>query len=98
MFIQPTGISREGLPEYRSWDIIIHEFSYSFINPLTEEFESEFRNTSKLLKYAESRMKGLFSSLLGFLSKPIKEQAYKDWRTFINEHIVVATVLKIANN
>jgi len=95
-FIQPTKISEEGLPEYRSWDTIIHEFSHSFVNPLTDEFESKFKNTDKLLKCAESKMKGLFSRLLSFLSKSIREEAFRDWKTFVNEHVVTAIVLRIA--
>lgn len=95
-FIQPTKISEEGLPEYKSWDTIVHEFSHSFVNPLTDEFESEFKNTDKLLKCAESKMKRLFSRFLGFLSKSIREEAFRDWKTFVNEHVVTAIVLRIA--
>jgi len=95
-FVQPTTINEEGLPEYRSWDSIIHELSHSFVNPLTEEFESDFMNADKLFECAQSIMKRLFSGLLGSLSKSIKEEAYGDWKTFVNEHIVVATVLRIA--
>lgn len=95
-FVQPTTINEEGLPEYRSWDSIIHELSHSFVNPLTEEFETDFMNTDKLLECAQSVMKRLISGLLGSLSKSIKGEAYGDWKTFVNEHIVAATVLRIA--
>ena len=95
-FVQPTTINEEGLPEYRSWGSIIHELSHSFVNPLTEEFETDFMNIDKLLECAQSVMKRLISGLLGSLSKSIEEEAYGDWKTFVNEHIVAATVLRIA--
>lgn len=95
-FISPTRIGSSGVPEYKSWDPVLHELSHSFINPITEEFSSDFKNPEALLRPVKDKVKRVWDELLGSLSKELVEEAYKDWKSYINEHLVEAVKLKIA--
>lgn len=61
--------------------IVWHEFSHSFVDPLTEKHRSE------VMKYA---------SLYAPISKQMTEQAY-DWERTVNEHIVRALTSRFAS-
>ena len=60
--------------------VTFHEFSHSFVNPVTE------RNESVLEKYDQ-----LFTAI----SDTMRNQAYSSWLTCINEHLVRANVIRI---
>ena len=97
-FIAPTGIGDDGVPEYRSLDPVIHELSHSFIDPLTEEFSGDFKNPENLLKPVRSKVKKVMGELLeptGVDEKTV-EKACEDWKYYVNEHLVEAVKLKIA--
>ena len=61
--------------------LVHHEFSHSYINPLVEKFDGEVRKSTALFE-------------------PIKEamqrQAYNNWPTAVNEHIVRAITIRLA--
>lgn len=61
--------------------VALHEFSHSFVNPLTEQYESEVQSSSKLFDPISDKM---------------KKQAYTNWETCVNEHIVRAVVARLA--
>ena len=96
-FIDPTRISDGGIPEYRG-DVIIREFSHSFINPITEEFLEEFKNPEALLEPVRDKLRNLWGELLGPLKfkEELLEEISKNWESYINEHLVEAVKLKIA--
>lgn len=62
-------------------DIVLHEFSHSFVNPITT------KNIDEVNKY---------KSLYKPISEIMKKQAYADWETCVNEHIVRAVTTRIA--
>ena len=61
--------------------LVWHEFSHSFVNPLTEKYRAE------VMKYA---------SLYAPISKEMKGQAYPDWEHAVNEHIIRALTSRLA--
>lgn len=66
------------IPNYSSQSIqylVWHEFSHSFINPITEKYISEVNQYSELFSKIEKQM---------------SSQAYGDWETCVNEHIIRA--------
>ena len=73
---QPDFGSRQRF-KYLAW----HEFSHSFINPLTAQHRKEVNKYSKLLKPIADKM---------------KEQAYSSWKTVVNEHIVRAVTARLS--
>jgi len=81
----PRGI-KNGLPEFGSAEglkhVLLHEFSHSFINPITESFEEQISKYSSLYEPVSSRM---------------KDQAYGDWMTCVNEHIIRAVTARFAS-
>jgi hypothetical protein len=62
-------------------NIVWHEFSHSFVNPLTTKHKAE------VLKYA---------SLYEPISQQMKAQAYPDWERAVNEHIIRALTSRFA--
>ncbi len=60
--------------------LVWHEFSHSFINPLTEQYSHEV---------------GQYSSLLAPIAEKMKSQAYPNWSTVVNEHIVRAVTARL---
>ena len=62
--------------EFLAW----HEFSHSFINPLTE------KNRDEVMKY---------SSLYAPIAEKMTSQAYGNWITTVNEHIVRAVTTRL---
>jgi hypothetical protein len=63
-------------------NLVWHEFSHSFINPLTEKHREE------LMRYA---------SLYAPISKQMTELAYSDWEHTVNEHIIRALTSRFAS-
>lgn len=68
--------------EFTLQNIVWHEFSHSFVNPLTEKYRSE------VMKHA---------SLYATISKQMKEQAYSDWEHTVNEHIIRAITSRLTS-
>jgi hypothetical protein len=58
-----------------------HEFSHSFVNPTTAKFGKEIDKYKALYEPISSRMKG---------------QAYGNWQTCVNEHVVRAVTTRLA--
>ena len=63
--------------KYLAW----HEFSHSFINPLTAQHSKQVNKYSELLKPIADKM---------------KQQAYGNWETVVNEHIVRAVTARLS--
>ncbi len=62
--------------------VLLHEFSHSFINPITESFKEQISK---------------YSSLYDPVSSWMKDQAYGDWMTCVNEHIIRAVSARFAS-
>ena len=60
--------------------IILHEFSHSFVNPLTEKNIDEVNKSSELFEPIKEKM---------------KEQAYSNWYVCVNEHLVRTNVIRM---
>lgn len=58
-----------------------HEFSHSFVNPTTEQFDKEIDEYKALFKPISGRMSG---------------QAYSNWQTCVNEHVVRAVTTRLS--
>ncbi len=75
---------KDGQPEFGSESsfrhIAWHEFSHSFVNPTTAKFGKEI-----------DRYKVLYKPISGRMSR----QAYGDWQTCVNEHIVRAITTRL---
>jgi Domain of unknown function (DUF4932) len=75
----------DGFPVYGSVTQIAglttHEFSHTFVNPLTE------RHREEVAKYA---------ALYEPIAEKMKAQAYPHWETTVNEHIVRAVTIRLA--
>lgn len=69
--------------EYLEMDMILHEFSHAFVNPLTEKFKNEIA-TIKEKYYTKS------------LQNVGKSQAYNKWKYLFNELIIRAITIRIA--
>ena len=76
---------RDGHPAFGSEEsfrtIAWHEFNHSFVNPTTEIFSRDIDHYKALYEPISTRMKG---------------QAYSDWQTCVNEHIVRAVTTRLA--
>jgi hypothetical protein len=82
----PHGVSKEGeIPTFGTTEsyryLIWHEFAHSFVNPLTEAHQEE------VLAHEE-----LYRSIRGAM----EDQAYTDWISAVNEHIVRAVTVRLA--
>jgi len=81
--VGPIGVEN-GLPIFGSTEnfrhTAWHEFSHSFVNPTTESFNDQI-----------SRYEALFEPLRSEMEK----QAYSDWQTCVNEHIVRAVTSRL---
>ena len=60
--------------------IIWHEFGHSFVNPTTRKYLKEINQYDKLFSPIESRMNA---------------QAYNNWETCVNEHIIRAVTARM---
>ncbi|SDI40316.1 DUF4932 domain-containing protein [Mucilaginibacter sp. P25] len=72
----------QGLPTYDAASYLptlIHEFNHSFINYLTDNYESQLRDAGALI-YEKERTK-------------MRKQAYGEWKTMMNEALVRASVI-----
>lgn len=82
--IVETTTNSGDLPTYFSTisiiDLIIHEFSHGFVNPVIDPFRKEL-----------SKNKNLYEPI----AKSMQAQAYWNWLTTVNEHIVRAIVTRI---
>ena len=58
----------------------MHEFSHSFVNPLTEKNIDEVNKSSELFEPIKEKM---------------KEQAYSSWYVCVNEHLVRINVIRM---
>ncbi len=79
----PTGI-KNGIPTFGSESdfkqILLHEFSHSFVNPVTEDNLNEINKSSELFNPIEQQM---------------KDQAYSKWYVCVNEHLVRINVIRM---
>jgi hypothetical protein len=60
-----------------------HEFSHSFVNPLTEIHREQL---------------GASENLFTSLSETMQDQAYTSWETCVNEHLVRVNVIRIISD
>ncbi len=60
--------------------IILHEFSHSFINDITEKYSVEINNSKKLYEPIKDKM---------------QTQGYNNWQTCVNEHLVRTVVARL---
>jgi len=63
--------------KYLAW----HEFSHSFVNPVTDKFEKEVNE---------------YASLFDPIAEKMAEQAYPGWRTCVYEHLVRAANVRFS--
>lgn len=68
-------------PSFQLYNLIFHEFSHSFVNPLSETHSAEL--------VAEAR-------LLEPIKQSMQHQAYQSWWTVANEHLVRAVTVRLA--
>jgi len=61
--------------------LVWHEFSHSFVNPITEKYVNEVNKYSKLFLPIKDIM---------------EKMAYSQWQLCVNEHIIRAVVVKFA--
>jgi hypothetical protein len=77
---------KDGQPAFGSEEsfrhIAWHEFSHSFVNPTTAKFSKEIDKYKTLYEPISGKMKG---------------QAYPDWQTCVNEHIVRAVTTRLTS-
>jgi len=81
--VGPDGIDSERKPLYKpdvTKDLYLHEFGHSFVNPITEKFKKELNKYRPLFKPISDKM---------------KQMAYGDWETCVNEHIIRAVVARM---
>jgi hypothetical protein len=80
----PSGVEN-GFPTFGTVEgfrhLAWHEFSHSFVNPTTEKFREQVAQ---------------YESLYEPISEKMKRQAYPDWVTCVNEHIVRAVTTRLA--
>ncbi|HXG37904.1 MAG TPA: DUF4932 domain-containing protein [Bacteroidota bacterium] len=67
-------------PSSRIAGLTWHEFSHTFVNALTEAHWDSLRQ---------------YESLYTPIAKQLTEQAYPDWQTAVNEHIIVAITVRL---
>lgn len=82
--IQGTISIEDDMPAFGNIEIfkgmVYHEFSHSFVNPLTEKYRDELNKYKKLYEPVSDTMKAM---------------AYADWETCVNEHIVRAVTARL---
>jgi hypothetical protein len=61
-------------------NLVWHEFSHSFVNPTTDKYDDEINKYKKLYTKISSEMSA---------------QAYIDWKSCVNEHIVRAVTTRL---
>lgn len=61
--------------------LVLHEFSHSFVNPLTSKFKTQINK---------------YESLYNPIAERMKKQAYGLWEACVNEHIIRAVTTRIA--
>ncbi len=74
---------KDSIPYYNKLGLsyfIWHEFSHSFVNPLTEKYKTEVEASSKLYTPLEKEMKAM---------------AYNNWGNCVNEHIIRAIYIRL---
>lgn len=69
----PRG-SKENIPMFRN-NVLFHEFSHSYINPLTDKYYDKV---------------WLYEDLFNPVSSRMNKMAYGTWETTVNEHLVRA--------
>lgn len=78
--------SSNGIPNFGDLDnfqyILFHEFSHSFVNPLTESHLQEINEFKNLYEPIRSKM---------------AEQSYTNWETCLNEHLIRVNVARFRN-
>ena len=83
--IVETSVATGDVPVYTpsvaTMNLILHEFSHGFVNPVIDAHADELSNHSHLLTPIEVSM---------------NYQAYHHWHTVVNEHIVRANVILMA--
>ncbi len=80
----PDAMDEQGIPQFSTDFIkylVWHEFSHSFVNPLTEKYREEVNR---------------YDSLLAPISGKMQAMAYGNWDTCVNEHIVRAVTSRLA--
>lgn len=60
--------------------VLLHEFSHSFVNPVTTKYSSQIDNSKALYEP---------------ISVQMQAQAYTSWETCVNEHLVRAVVIRL---
>lgn len=71
-----------GFDNFRMFDDLLwHEFSHSYVNPLVDEYQEEISKYSHLYDPIKSSM---------------RSQAYPDWHVTVKEHIVRAVTIRLA--
>lgn len=85
--IGPQSIIKDNdgkmVPDYSSETIrhiVWHEFSHSFINPITEKYINEINQ---------------YNDLYSKIEKQMSSQAYSNWETCVNEHIIRAITARL---
>lgn len=61
--------------------ILLHEFSHSFVNPVTTKYSAQIDNSRMLYEPIKTQMQA---------------QAYSQWETCVNEHLVRTVVARLA--
>jgi hypothetical protein len=61
--------------------ILLHEFSHSFVNPVTTKYSAQINNSAALFTPIKTKM---------------QQQAYSNWETCVNEHLVRTVVARLA--
>jgi hypothetical protein len=81
----PQDVDEDGLPTFGDSQafryLIWHEFAHSFVNPQTALHRDAVNSYAHLLQPIEKEM---------------KRQAYGDWETVVNEHIVRAITTRLS--
>lgn len=70
-------------PEYsidNNLPTLIHEFNHSYVNHLTDQYKSEFKESGE--------------KLYGIVKESMRRQAYGNWQTMLNEALVRASVVR----
>jgi hypothetical protein len=62
----------------RLMSILLHEFSHSFVNPVTDKYITEIHESE---------------SLFGPIKDKMEQQAYNNWKTCVNEHLIRINVI-----
>lgn len=71
-----------GFDSFRQFDdLLLHEFSHSYVNPLVDEYQKEI---------------GKYSHLYDPIGSSMRNQAYHDWHVTVKEHIVRAVTIRLA--